>query len=337
MLPLYGLSYSRLYGTRIEDEEISFGLNDVYEVHAVYESNDDQAAKIPFVTLVETAFFANGTLIEGKTSGARARVVDFISSTLKLYHVTLDGTFIAGELVEGVDSNGDKISAFISDAEGAIEVGSTDITEQYQLNPGQDSYYYDIARLVRGSTFSAPRRRIKVVFDYFNHEASGDYFNAQSYVGIRYQDIPTWKPDGGIMFLRDTLDFRPGVKELANGSGTVNAPYYVNCTTLDFPSRVYDSSATVFDLMDVDTTFRCDFDYYLPRIDKLFLTHDGDFQLVKGKSDEEPQNQTHWMLPCSWQPLSTNRSVLILSVTLFSKLRTTVVTRCVTSVTLKSV
>ena len=129
----------------------------------------------------------------------------------------------------------------------------------------------------------------KVVFDYFNHEASGDYFNAQSYVGIRYQDIPTWKPDGGIMFLRDTLDFRPGVKELANGSGTVNAPYYVNCTTLDFPSRVYDSSATVFDLMDVDTTFRCDFDYYLPRIDKLFLTHDGDFQLVKGKSDEEPQ------------------------------------------------
>ena len=287
--PLYGLSYSRLYGTRIEDEEISFGLNDVYEVHAVYESNDDEAAKIPFVTLVETAFFANGTLIEGKTSGARARVVDFISSTLKLYHVTLDGTFIAGELVEGVDSNGDKISAFISDAEGAIEVGSTDITEQYQLNPGQDSYYYDIARLVRGSTFSAPRRRIKVVFDYFAHEASGDYFNAQSYVGIRYQDIPTWKPDGGIMFLRDTLDFRPGVKELANGSGTVNAPYYVNCTTLDFPSRVYDSSATVFDLMDVDTTFRCDFDYYLPRIDKLFLTHDGDFQLVKGKSDEEPQ------------------------------------------------
>ncbi len=110
--PLFGLAYSRLYGTRIEDEEISFGLNDVYEVHAVYESNDDQAAKIPFVTLVETAFFANGTLIEGKTSGARARVVDFISSTLKLYHVTLDGTFLAGELIEGVDSNGDKISAF---------------------------------------------------------------------------------------------------------------------------------------------------------------------------------------------------------------------------------
>ena len=91
--------------------------------------------KIPFVTLVESAFFANGTLIVGKTSGARARVVDFTSSTLKLYHVTLEGTFLPGELVEGEDSNGDAISAFISDADGAIEEGSQDITEQFILDP----------------------------------------------------------------------------------------------------------------------------------------------------------------------------------------------------------
>ncbi|AIX14688.1 virion structural protein [Synechococcus phage ACG-2014d] len=287
--PLYGLAYSRLYGTRIEDDEISLGLNDVYTVHAVYESNDDAAAKVPFVTLVESAFFATGTLIEGTTSGARARVVDFTSTNLKLYHVILDGTFIPGELVTGVDSNDDAISAFISDAEGSIELGSTDITEQYILDPGQDSYYYDISRLSRGSAYSPPRRRLKVVFDFFVHEASGDYFNAQSYVGVGYKDIPTWKPDGGIMFLRDTLDFRPGVKELANGSGTVGSPYYVNCTSLDFPSRVYDANSTVFDIMDEGTLFRCDFDYYLPRIDKLFLTHDGDFQLIQGKPDEDPQ------------------------------------------------
>ena len=287
--PLFGLSYSRLPGTRIEDREISFGKTDVYEIHAVYESKDDNAAKIPFVTLVESAFFANGTLIVGKTSGARARVVDFTSSTLKLYHVTLEGTFLPGELVEGEDSNGDAISAFISDADGAIEEGSQDITEQFILDPGQDSYFYDVSRLVRGAAYSAPRRRLKVVFDYFVHEASGDYFNAQSYVGIGYKDIPTWKPDGGIMFLRDTLDFRPGVLEQALGSGTVGVPYRVDCSCFDFSSRLYNPSATVFDLMDEGTTFRCDFDYYLPRTDKLFLTHDGDFQLVKGKSDEDPQ------------------------------------------------
>ena len=32
----YGLTYGNLYGTRIEDEEISFALNDVYKLHAVY-------------------------------------------------------------------------------------------------------------------------------------------------------------------------------------------------------------------------------------------------------------------------------------------------------------
>ena len=36
-----GLTYSALYGTRVQDEEISFGVNDVYRVHAIYESFDD--------------------------------------------------------------------------------------------------------------------------------------------------------------------------------------------------------------------------------------------------------------------------------------------------------
>ena len=290
---LFGLGYSNKYGTRIEDEEITFGLNDVYKIHAVYESLDGEAAKVPYVTLVETAFFATGTLVEGGTSGARARVVDFVSSALKLYLVVLDGEFIPGELVTGVNSNEEAISAFVSDADGAIEVGSTNITVQFNLQPGQDSYYYDVSRLVRGKAYSQPRHQLAIVFDYFKHESSGDYFNAQSYVGISYSEIPDWKPEGGIMFLRDTIDFRPGVKELASGSGTVGNPYYVTCTCFDFESRVFDSTSTVFDIMDTGTSFRCDFDYYLPRIDKLFLTHDGQFQLVQGKSAEEPQEPDH--------------------------------------------
>ena len=290
---LFGLGYSNKYGTRIEDEEITFGLNDVYKIHAVYESLDGEAAKVPFVTLVETAFFATGTIIEGATSGARATVVDFVSSTLKLYHVILDGTFIPGELVTGINSNAETIQAFVSDADGAIENGSTDITVQFQLQPGQDSYYYDVSRLVRGRSYSQPRHQLAIVFDYFKHESSGDYFNAQSYVGIDYSQIPNWKPEGGIMFLRDTIDFRPGVKELASGSGTVGNPYFVTCTCFDFESRVFDATSTVFDIMDTGTSFRCDFDYYLPRIDKLFLTHDGDFTVVQGKSAEEPQEPDH--------------------------------------------
>ena len=45
----FGLLYGGLYGTRIEDTEISFGLNDVYKLHAVYESSDDNPPKIPYI------------------------------------------------------------------------------------------------------------------------------------------------------------------------------------------------------------------------------------------------------------------------------------------------
>ena len=75
-----GLSFSNLYGTRVEDEDISFGVNDVYTVHAVYESYDDNDASAPYVVLTESVFFGSGTLIVGKTSGARGRV--FHSKTL---------------------------------------------------------------------------------------------------------------------------------------------------------------------------------------------------------------------------------------------------------------
>ena len=65
-------------------------------------------------------------------------------------------------------------------------------------------------------------------------QASGDYFSAESYSGITFKEIPNYKLDGSIKFIRDQIDFRPAVKELRNGSGTISAPYYVNCTTFDF-------------------------------------------------------------------------------------------------------
>ena len=92
------------------------------------------------------------------------------------------------------------------------------------------------------------------------HEASGDYFSAESYSGILYKEIPNYKLDGSIKFIRDQIDFRPAVKELRNGSGTIGAPYYVNCTTFDFVSRVFDTTggsagSTIFDIMQVNSSF----------------------------------------------------------------------------------
>ena len=85
-----GLVYSSLYGTRVQDGDISLGINDVYKIHAIYESYDENDASPPYLTLTESVFFGTGKLVVGKTSGARGRVISFQNTTQKLYYVAIN-------------------------------------------------------------------------------------------------------------------------------------------------------------------------------------------------------------------------------------------------------
>ena len=282
-----GLTYSTLYGTRVQDGEISFGINDVYKIHAVYESLDDNDASAPYIVLTESTFYATGSLIVGKTSGARGRVISFSNTNLRLYYVNINEIpFTSGETVEGFDSDNSVISGIIDDVDDAVFIGSKVITDQFALEKGQRTNFYDCSRLIRNSGGVAPSRRLLVIFDYFVHEASGDYFSAESYSGILYKEIPNVKLDGSLKKIRDQADFRPAIQELRNGSGTVSAPFFVNCSTFDFVSRVFETGngSTIFDIMKVNTSFRSDYSWYLPRLDKLYLSHDGKLRVSKGVS-----------------------------------------------------
>ena len=284
----YNLAYSNLYGTRIEDQDISLGLVDAYKIHAVYESLDDSDPILPSITLVEPTFFATGSIVNGRTSKARARVVNFNSSTLKLTIVYLSGKFIVGETVDGFDTTPTAISGIINDSAGSIIEGSKVITDRYDLDSGQTNFLYGISKLVRKKGVAVPIRKLKIVLDYYGHAATGDYFGGQSYLDTNYEDVPLF--DG--QFLPDFLDFRPGVKNLFSGTGSVASPAFVNCSTFDFKSRVFPTSstpaATLFDIPKVNSDFRCDFNWYLPRIDKVFILPNGEFQIIKGKSEERP-------------------------------------------------
>ena len=285
-----GLTFSNLYGTRVQDTEISFGINDVYKIHAVYESFDNDDASSPYLTLTESTFFSTGTLITGKTSGARGRVISFQNTNLRLYYVDLNGIpFIPGETINGFDNSSAAITGIVDDGENSIFTGSKVITDQFTLEAGQRTNFYDVSRLTRNPSTVSPTRKLLVIFDYFIHEASGDYFAAESYNGVSYGEIPNYKLDGSIQTIRDQIDFRPAIKELRNGSGTIGSPYYVNCSTFDFVSRVFDTtggqgSSTIFDIMQVNSSFRADYSWYLPRIDQLYLSHDGQLQVAKGVS-----------------------------------------------------
>ena len=293
--PKYGLAYGSLYGTRIEDEEISLGSSDVYKVHAVYESLDDLSAKVPFITMQDATIFQKGTIIEGQTSKAKARVVNFNSVSYICHFVyENDKFFQLGETVQGFNANNVVISGIINDADGSIENGSKNITTSFFLDPNQQGHYYDISKLIRFAASTKPLRKLKVVFNRFVHEATGDYFASESYVGVDYDDIPQYVENGVAKELRDVLDFRPGVTPVLSGSGTIGAPYFVNCASLDFKDRSFASggvsnNATVIDIPKPESDFRCDYDFYLGRVDKVFLTDQQQFKVVKGISGEQQE------------------------------------------------
>jgi len=296
----YGLAYSNIYGTRIEDVDISLGVTDVYKLRAVYESVDNNDAVVPYVTLVEPTFFATGSLVTGQTSGAKGYVVDFNTGTLRLT-IVYEGSvpFQQNETITGFDSNGNALQSLLSDADGSINLGSKNITSSFYLESGQKNFFYDVSRIVRKKGVASPIRKVKIVADYFSHESSGDYFNIDSYVGVEYAEIPTFVSAVGSgtnttstqKALRDVLDFRPGVSALADGTGTLSDPFALNCSSFDFASRVFKDSedSTTFDIPKPDSDFRCDYTFYLPRIDKLFVNTTGEFLLTLGKPAEVPQ------------------------------------------------
>ena len=286
---LFGLSYSHLYGIRIEDEEISLGISDAYQLHAVYESINSNDPVVPSLTIAEPTFFEPGTIITGKTSGAKGKVVAFTTSTLKVNFISISGVFVTGETISGFNSSNVGITALINDDDNAIVQGSKVVTDDYYLDQNQKGYYYDTSKVVRKPGRPPAIRKLLVIYDYMLHAATGDYFAGESYSGITYYDIPFFDQSQS---LTDVLDFRPAVESRwSAGIGNISSPATLDCSTLDFKSRLFtsDGGGTIIDIPKIGSNFRCDYDFYLPRIDKLFLTPDGDFKMVQGKSSSTPE------------------------------------------------
>ena len=158
--------------------------------------------------------------------------------------------------------------------------GEVDITDRYDLDNGQRDNYYDIGRIKLKSGELEPTGSLKITFDFFTH-GSGDYFDVDSYTGVvSYEGIPSYNSDttGKSLELRDCLDFRPRVAD----NSTINSGGFDR----DFDPT--DNASTV-DIIKFGTDITTDFEYYLPRIDKIFLDKEGVFKVLKGASALDPQ------------------------------------------------
>ncbi len=152
-----------------------------------------------------------------------------------------------------------------------IENSSTDdISDRYTLDDGQRDNLYDLGSITLKPGSPPPvSGGITVYFKYFNHSGNGDYFSVDSYNNFTdswYENIPNYKSisSGKLYNLRDVIDFRPRIDD--------------NGTTFTNPGE----------LVEVNTDFQCDYQYYLKRIDKIYLDYKGNFNVVKGTSSLTP-------------------------------------------------
>ena len=158
--------------------------------------------------------------------------------------------------------------------------GEIDITDRYDLDNGQRDNYYDLGRIKLKTGELEPTGSLRIMFDFFTH-GSGDYFDVDSYSGVvDYANILSYTSDttGQTLELRDCLDFRPRVAD----NSTINAGEF---------DRDFDTSqnASIIDVIKFGTDITADFEYYLPRIDKIFLDKEGAFKVLKGASSLDPQ------------------------------------------------
>jgi len=170
-------------------------------------------------------------------------------------------------------------NVYMSSGFGASASASdTDITDRFDLDTGQRDNFYDIGRIKLKPGAIVPTGQLLVKFDFFSHGA-GDYFDVDSYSGvIDYENIPSYTSDttGDKFELRDVLDFRPRVDDAST----------INSGTDD---RSYDGTgSSTIDVPEFGNDITSDLEFYLNRIDKLFITRQGNIKVLKGAPDLNP-------------------------------------------------
>jgi len=269
-----GLTYNQFYGLRVQDEEISLNYPDVVKIISVYESFDSSAPTLDRIQFGASANVSTNAIIGeniiGNNSKAVARVVSSPSTNILGVVYLNSERFTDSETVTFEESN-------ITTEIEAITPGKyKDITNSYRLDKGQKDQYYDYSRIVRNKGTTEPSKQLLVVFDYYSVPSNdgGDVFTVLSYDKERFtHDVPFIGPRS--VRSSDTLDFRPRVSIFTSDS---SSPF-------DFASRTLSPTR----ILSPNESSLLGYDYYLARIDKLYLDRNKNFILEKGISSNTPK------------------------------------------------
>jgi hypothetical protein len=269
-----GLTYNQFYGLRVQDEEISLNYPDVVKIISIYESFDSSAPTLDQIQFGASASVSTNAIIGeniiGNNSKSIARVVSSPSTNVLGVVYLNSERFPNSETVTFEESN------ITTEIESIIPGKYKDITNSYRLDKGQKDQYYDYSKIVRNKNTTEPSKQLLVVFDYYSIPSndSGDVFTVLSYDKERFtHDIPFIGPRS--VRSSDTLDFRPRVPIFTSNS---SSPF-------DFASRTLNPTR----ILSPNESSLLGYDYYLARIDKLYLDKNKNFILEKGISSNTPK------------------------------------------------
>ena len=163
---------------------------------------------------------------------------------------------------------------------------ANNISDRYTFESGQKDNFYDHATIKLNAGQPGPAGKIMVVVDYLNWDGGDGYHSVDSYPSsgsynkvdtasikeFSYKTIPdfTSPSTGDMVNLRDCLDFRPR-RENESNDLTSNTAAIEGIPT-----------------PDPDGTITAGFTYYLSRVDKIALTKDRKFKVLKGESALNP-------------------------------------------------
>ena len=274
-----GLTFGSFpYGTRVEDERISLNKPDVINVLGIFESTDTSAPSAPKVILSsltgltgKTTDLLIGEQIKGVTSGAIAVYAERITDTQITYLPRNNINFVEGETVTFVESN---IQAVVT----TLSTPSKSISSKFSFNNGQNSSTYSYGYISRNPDASAPARQIKIYFSsgYYESSDDGDITTRNSYFGFDYEfDVQTVNGYRNT----DLIDIRPRVSDYT-AAENARSPF-------EFLGRSFNGSGnSAANILASDESVNVDFSFYLGRLDRIFITKDGRFQVQQGTPSE---------------------------------------------------
>ena len=269
------------FGTRVQDEKICLNVPDVIKIHAIYESTNTSDPVLPSITVGSldgpsstTSDLIIGEEFVGTISGARALLAERLDSSKVSFVYLNESVFSDGEVVEFLESSVNGISF-------ALNQGSKNITSNYNFNNGQKLTHYDYSYILRKQNVKEPLRKLRIIYSqaFYDSSDSGDITTASSYDSFDYgKEVQLVD----IFRNTDMLDARPRVSNYAVAEG-IRSPF-------EFEGRSFTGGNHSSDhVLASDESETIAFTYYLPRIDRIYLTRDGSFQLKLGEPSDNPK------------------------------------------------